>query len=162
MKNWANGLRTLLCCVLVCTHVMSIAQVYTWTDKDGRKHFGDPATTPEDKRDLPVHVPSPNVADRFVPNTANNANGADMGGDATQGSPSVSIAPSGVPKKPAFNDRSGCQAARQAYDASVACYAECGVTSCRGGLLQGGRGSSSCGRNNAACGQCKELPMPRC
>ncbi len=160
MRNWTKGWRMLLWCVLVCVHVMSIAQVYTWTDKDGRKHFGDPATTPEDKRDLPVHVPPPNVADRFIPNPVNN--GADVGGDATQGSPPVSIAPSGAPKKPAFNDRSGCQAARQAYDASLACYAECGKTSCRGGLAQGGRGSSSCGRNNAACGHCQELPMPRC
>ena len=45
MRNWKKGWRTLLWCVLMCAHVMSIAQVYTWTDKDGRKHFGDPATT---------------------------------------------------------------------------------------------------------------------
>jgi hypothetical protein len=56
-------------------------------------------------------------------------------------------------KKAKFS-KDECEALKKAYDASVACYAECSTP------VQQRFGSG--GRNNAKCGHCTQMSMPRC
>ena len=41
---------------LLCFAQISQAQVYTWTDENGKRHFGDEVSTPENRRESPVKV----------------------------------------------------------------------------------------------------------
>jgi hypothetical protein len=165
MKTMFREFRWAWVGLLLCGHLCAIAQIYTWTDKSGRKHFGDDVSTPENQRSTPVKIPSPNTAKRFEPNAPL---ATSSGSDAPADGPTP-FTTSATDPKAKTKDLSGvaarqeaCKAEKQAYQASAACYAECGISFCSGGLVQGGSGPSSCGRNNVNCGHCKDLPMPRC
>ncbi len=139
----------------------AVAQVYTWTDADGKKHFGDAATRPRDKTSPEIKVPPANVADRFAPRTASPPVAApDPKSEAPPPSPPVAPAPARpAPKISSVErDQDTCRAQWEAYDAGAACYAECGknIACPNPGFFL------TCGRNNAECGHCSDAPMPRC
>ena len=139
----------------------AMAQVYTWTDANGKKHFGDAATRPSDKTSPEIKVPPANVADRFEPRPAPPPIGQPEPKieDPMLASPAPPAPARPVPKVSSVErDQDTCRAKWDAYDASAACYAECGKNiACRNPDA-----FRSCGRNNAACGHCSDAPMPRC
>lgn len=140
--------------LLLCGHLFAIAQVYTWTDEKGRKHFGDEVSTPENQRGTPVKIPLTNTAKRFEPDTPPAAPSAsDAPTEVAAPMPSALTDPkTGAPKRPGVAaEQDACKAQNAAYQASRACYAECST------LNVGGRG-----HNNAQCGHCTPLPKPRC
>lgn len=151
--------------LLLCGHLFAIAQVYTWTDDKGRKHFGDEVSTPQNQRGTPVKIPQSNAAKRFEPKAPLAASsGTDAPADGSASVPTSATDPKAKTKEltSVAAKQEVCKAERQAYKASVACYAECGISFCSGGLVQGGSGPGSCGRNNVNCSHCNDLPMPRC
>lgn len=155
MGNAARWWRWVMVGGLLCSHLLAGAQdVYTWTDEKGRKHFADKVSTPENRRDTPVDIPPPNVAKRFVP--AQPLAGQAGTGDATPGLPGAIPAVSTDPKpaekkKPkAMFTNEECEAKRAAYAASEACFGECATPT----IYQS--------KNNAKCGHCTQMTMPRC
>jgi hypothetical protein len=156
MSAWGLLGRLALWVCLAGTGGAAMAQVYTWTDADGKKHFGDAATKPRDRTSPEVKVPPANVADRFearqtpepIPAGPESQSAAAPPAQSTPGPAARKI--SGVQR-----NQDACLTQWKAYDASAACYAECGRTICRGILFD-------CKRNNAACGHCQDVPRPNC
>ena len=139
--------------LLLCSHLLAMAQVYTWTDEKGRKHFGDQVSTPESHRGKPVNIPTPNIAQRFEPapslvapsESATTADGTAPVASSFPDPKAKSKTPTGVAAS-----QEACKAQKQAYQASAACFAACSRP------VAGG------GRNNARCGHCTPLNSPRC
>lgn len=132
----------------------AMAQVYTWTDANGKKHVGDAATRPRDKSSPEIKVPPAIVADRFEPRTASPPVTAPEPKDEV--APPVQLtlpSPNIEARKPSNVDMSkeSCRAKWDAYDSGVSCFSACGKP------MTGFRG-----RNNADCGHCQDAPMPRC
>ena len=151
LGNWV------LAGLLLASHGGASAQVYTWTDAQGRKHFSDEASIPGNSREKRVEVPPPNLANRFVPTPLSAA--TTLPPEDTPTKPDATPAAATTPdtnnknaKKKAFT-REECGALKQAYDASAACFAACSKPV----QAYGQRG-----RNNANCGHCQQLTMPRC
>lgn len=139
---------------LAGTFGATMAQVYTWTDADGKKHFGDAAMRPKDKATPEVKVPPPNVADRFeARQTPERQVEATSPPEALSSPPPAAPMPTeeARPRSGTERGQDACKAKWEAFDAATACYDVCGKN-----LAQGG------GRNNAACGHCTDVPMPRC
>ena len=141
---------------LLCVAQISLAQVYTWTDEKGRKHFGDEVSTPENRRESPVKVPPPNIAERFTPaqkpDSASQTTAGETGSNAPPTIPAQGARPpSGMGVK---ESQARCESQKQAYDSSAACFAACGKTVCTRG--------QGCRRNNAACGHCQDMLPPNC
>lgn len=139
---------------LMCVQLLAGAQIYTWTDEQGRKHFADEVGTPEHQRTTPVKVSPPNLVERFVP-PAQSAQSAD-GDAAAQGAgsgatPTAPPAPSQGQRSPSRSSsrEQACKAAKAAYEASLACFQGCGRRVVYG-------------TDNSACGECQQLPMPDC
>jgi hypothetical protein len=139
---------------LLCSHLWASAQdVYTWTDEKGRKHFADKVSTPENRRDKPVNIPPPNVAKRFAPSQPNGATGT---GDASPGLTGAMPVVSADPKPPekkkpkVMFTNEECDARKAAYAASEACFVECATPTVHQS------------KNNANCGHCTQMSMPRC
>ena len=65
MSAWGLLGRLALWVCLAGTGGAAMAQVYTWTDANGKKHFGDAATRPRDKTSPEVKVPPANKLLRF-------------------------------------------------------------------------------------------------
>ena len=154
MKTVFRGCRWAWVGLLLCGHLFAIAQVYTWTDEKGRKHFGDEVTTPGNQRGKTVNIPPPNVAERFKPDaTLATPSASDAPAEAAAPVPTAGSDPkAGSPKRPGVAaGQEACKAQNEAYQASRACYSECST------LNVGGRG-----HNNAQCGHCTPLTKPRC
>lgn len=164
MRAWFLLSRLMLWACLAGIGGTAIGQVYMWTDAQGKKHFGDAATRPWDKPSPELKVPPANVADRFVaPQTSDpdplppgTDEEASSSPDGSAVAPTLPHGPGSSARKLSGVDRSqdACRAQWAAYDAGVACYAECGKTAC-GGFM-------SCAQNNAECGHCQDAPRPRC
>lgn len=139
---------------LLLFSLLAIAQVYTWTDEQGRKHFGDEVTTPGNQRETPVNIPPPNVAEPFKPDTPPAAPSApDAPAEVAAPVPAALTDPmAGTPKRPGVAaEQEACKAQNEAYEASKACFAECSTLNKPGS-----------GRNNAQCGHCTPMTKPRC
>lgn len=159
MVNAAGWWRYALVGGLLCGHLWATAQeVYTWTDEKGKKHFADKASTPEDRRNKPVDIPPPNVAKRFVPTPqqAPQASGDIPPPPVAQPSPAPKPKLPDPKKKGKFS-RDECEALKKAYEDSAACFAECSTPT-----HSNQNGYPSGGRNNAKCGHCTQMNMPRC
>lgn len=140
--------------VLLLGSLLAIAQVYTWTDEQGRTHFGDEVTTPANQRETPVHIPAANVAEPFKPDTPPSVPSVpDAPAEVAAPVPSMVTDPqTGLPQRPGVAaEQEACQAQNEAYQASRACFAECSTLNKPGS-----------GRNNAQCGHCTPLTKPRC
>lgn len=135
------------------------AQVYTWTDEQGRKHFTDEAATPGNGRTKRVEVTPPNLANRFVPSSSTTTTTLPAEGSPTKPDVTVAVAPNtGFQSKNARKKnftREECASLKQAYDASSECFAACSTPANANGYGQKGR-------NNANCGHCQQMIMPRC
>lgn len=140
---------------LLCFAQISQAQVYTWTDENGKRHFGDEVSTPGNRRESPVKVPPANVAERFTANPKSDSapqTTGEAGSNAPQSIPTQGLKPpGGLGVK---ESQARCKAQKQAYASSVACFAACGRTVCVD--------HRECRRNNAACGHCQDTPRPNC
>lgn len=154
--HWAVG----ACFLLGAVAPGSVfAEVYRWTDSNGRVHFGDRPHSTDPKVVKDMVVPRPNLAEGFKGSPAAAPAGpTDAGAIADNKSPA---APTPAASSPQINaspkrgfaeqGKASCQAKVAAYRASKACFDECG--------RQNGRLS---GRNNAGCEHCVDLPMPNC
>lgn len=130
------------------------AQVYTWTDSNGKKHFGDAATRPRDKISPEIKMPPANVADRFE--VRNSPEPTSTQAPPVDSAPAPATAPSTRPlnaSRPSSVDRSrnSCKAKWVAFESAVSCYDACAKPM-----------APFRGRNNAECGHCQDLPMPNC
>jgi hypothetical protein len=139
---------------LLCFAQISLAQVFTWTDENGKRHFGDEVSTPGNRRESPVKVPPANVAERFTANPKPDS-APQTAGEAGSNAPPIIPAQgqksqSGMGVK---QSQAACEAKKQAHASSVACYASCGRTICP---------HRRCRINNAECGHCQDLPPPNC
>jgi len=140
------------------------AQIYTWTDADGKKHFGDAAMRPKDKAISEVKIPPANVSERFEARKESELpHVPEPQSEAVPPAPTVpygASTPLPMPRKISSveRDQDTCRAQWEAYDAGAACYAECGknIACPSPGFFL------TCGRNNAECGHCSDAPMPRC
>jgi Domain of unknown function (DUF4124) len=136
-----------------------LAEVYRWTDSNGRVHFGDRPHSTDPKAVKEVAVPRPNLVEGFKGPPAATPSGptdADAIGDNRTPAAPTPAAPApkvNAPPKRGFAEQSkaSCQAKVTAYRASKTCFDECG--------RQNGNMS---GRNNAGCEHCVDLPMPNC
>ncbi len=148
-----------LSALLLGGHGMTGAQVYTWTDEKGRKHFTDEASAPENGRSKRVEVAPPNLANRFVPSASTVTTALPAEGTATIPVPTAAVVPNtGYQNKNAKKNnvtREECAAQKQAYDASSSCFASCSTPATANSFGQKGR-------NNANCGHCQQVTMPRC
>lgn len=132
----------------------SLAQIYTWTDADGKKHFGDAAVRPKNSASPEIKVPPPNVVDRFEARKApEGQSGTASSSETLPLTPPAASQPTEQARRPSGTQRGqdSCKAKWDAFDSASACYAECGKSLAPDG-----------GRNNAACGHCTDVPMPRC
>lgn len=153
MRIGTRWMKCSLAVALLGAQLLAGAQINTWTDQHGRKHFADEAGTPEHQSTTPVTVPPPNVIERFTP-PAGQQSGADEAQQAGQ-PPVILPAPARPQRAPGLAaQQEACKAAKAAYEASRACFAECGKRFCSP--------YGHCGTNNSACGHCTELPMPHC
>lgn len=152
----ANALATrwALRLTLVLGLVPASAQVYTWTDADGKRHFSDSATRPKDQATPQVKVPPPNVANRFEPrSTARDLPAENHGEEGQALTPPAPVIPSNPSRSLSGVQRSqnSCRAQWDAYYDGADCFAGCGKT-------LGFFGT----RNNAGCGHCTDAPRPNC
>jgi hypothetical protein len=147
------SLQVLWICLAVLANAAA-AQVYTWTDAQGKKHFSDDAMRPKDQATPEARLSPGNVADRFQPRGSPSDNQAKPAAEGTQGGiPPAPIMPTAPPRPLSGVDRSqnDCRTKWNAYYDGADCYAACGQT-------LGGFGT----RNNAACGHCTDAPRPNC
>lgn len=132
----------------------SLAQVYTWTDADGKKHFGDAAVRPKNNVSPEVKVPPPNIANRFEAQKAPEGQSeTTIPAEVPPETPPAAPQPTKPSRRPPSTQRSqdSCKAKWDAFESASACYAECGKSLAPDGA-----------RNNAECGHCTDVPMPRC
>jgi hypothetical protein len=123
------------------------AALYSWIDKDGKKHFGDKVPAEYAKQvksveikktntmDQPPVVTTPGVsktASRAITQTSNQQNG----------------------------DTGTCDAQKRAYEDSVACFSRCRITN-QDNINSDGSTSPHV-NNVAACGHCTNVSKPNC
>lgn len=150
MRIGTRWMKCSLAVVLLGVQLLAGAQINTWTDQHGRKHFADEAGTPEHQRTTPVTVPPPNVIERFVPPAQLSPQAAGDEGANSGATPTAPPVPPQAQRSPSRSSREdACKAAKAAYEASLACFQGCG----RRGVY---------GTDNSACGRCQELPIPDC
>jgi hypothetical protein len=141
MKMATNRLwRGLLVVVLTASATLAQAELYTWVDKNGEKHYGDTVPPEHAKHAQPVETKQTN---------------------SMQSPPSVNYydppRPSGSTVQPddtqTADETNSCEAQQQAYDASMACFNECRKhTKIRGKKIN----------NVSECGHCTDAPKPNC
>ncbi|MFN3495570.1 MAG: DUF4124 domain-containing protein [Hydrogenophaga sp.] len=149
MTNTFMPWRRALLAALLGASAPAMAQIYTWTDADGKKHFSDGAMRPKDRATPEVNVPPPNVVDRFqAPPNAPAPPPPEPVSPPTAGAapPAAGRPLSGVDRS-----QNACRAQWDAYYDGADCFAACGQN-------LGGSGA----RNNAACGHCTDAPRPNC
>lgn len=155
--RWIPAKLVRLGCVLLAVGLIAStnvnAQVYRWVDANGKVHFSD-AEPPKGSRDVKqVDVGETNVVRPFQYRQTTE--------DAPQQQPtepeSGSAASEDTGKRTqrtVAEDKDSCAAQKAAYEASAACFAECGRT------FRSATGSYA--RNNANCGHCTEAVAPNC
>ncbi len=134
------------------------AEVYRWKDSKGQVHFGDRPNAADSRAAKEVVVPRPNLAQGFKGTPSSKAGEptkAASGGEADDPARPSQAVDHAKPKrapKPGFavQSQESCQAKKEAYRASAACFLACGQHIY-------GRG-----QNNAGCENCEDQPMPRC
>lgn len=121
----------------------SYAEVYSWVDKDGKKHFGQEVPKEYAKKSTVIEVKSVNSMDE----TKTRPNYQPTSAPAYQ-----------QPQMPVMQDNntgnlSSCEQQKRAYEDSVACYARCRLP----------KDSYSPRVNNVSgCTQCVDVKKPNC
>lgn len=121
--------------LFTCTTLFSAAEVYTWTDKNGKKHFGDKVPAEYEAQSKPVESKPINTLPRSNVYVS----------EPPQGQPNTVVIPS-----TRANEKAEKTCAQQWADFSGAqnCFSQC--------TMKGG------GINAAKCSHCQNLPRPRC
>lgn len=133
-----KGWRSLLIIALATLTTLAQAELYTWVDKNGKKHYGDKvppeyakqATTVEQKK--PNTMPAPPSVEFYQPPPARNQ----------------------VNDQPAStgNQDNSCEQQKRAYEESLACYNDCRLHRIRTHNVN----------NVSACGHCTDVKKPNC
>ena len=114
------------------------SEIYSWVDKDGKKHFGEEVPKQYQKQSKTIEVKPVNS----IPAT-----------DVTTAQPQTNkrAAPVFVANDNSQNTDS-CEQQKRAYEDSVMCYASCKNNGHGGGRVN----------NVSACGKCQDLKKPAC
>ena len=135
-------IRLLSLILLLGTNVV-YAEIYSWVDKDGKKHFGQEVPKEYAKKSTVIDVKSVNVMDETkvqpTPRTNNKPTYQHPQPTATQDDD--------------YENLSSCEQKKRAYEESVACYAECRLPK----EESGGRVN-----NVSACRHCVDAKKPNC
>lgn len=136
-------LRVTLTVWLACLSVLAQAELYTWVDKNGKKHYGD--TVPPEHTNKAQTVEAKKINTMPAPPSVNYYE-TPQHSDAN--------APSDAQENPAVDaEANSCEAQQQAYENSVACYNECRKhTKTHGKKIN----------NISDCGECADAPKPHC
>lgn len=119
------------------------AEIYSWVDKDGKKHFGQEVPKEYAKKSTVLDVKSVNVMDETkVQSTPRNSN-----------RPSFPQPQAAAAENDTYENLSSCEQKKRAYEESVACYAECRLPK----EASGGRVN-----NVSACRHCVDAKKPNC
>lgn len=128
---------------LIIVSNIAHSEVYTWVDKDGKKHFGQEVPKEYAKKSTVIEVKTVNSMDETKTRPSLQPNNT----------PSYQ-----QPQLPATQDNyseklSSCEQQKRAYEESVACYANCRLP----------KDSYSPRVNNVSgCTQCVDVKKPNC
>ncbi|WP_353396082.1 DUF4124 domain-containing protein [Hydrogenophaga sp. 5NK40-0174] len=132
-------------------------KMYRWKDANGRVHFSDKRPEQPGLTVQEIEPRSTNSLQPFVSRPSS------MPVDVRRNSsaevkPAPEQPPEEVRRRPLSVEASqeSCEAQKRAYEASAACYAECGRSTFSG------RTGFQNGRNNSQCGHCTDATMPDC
>jgi hypothetical protein len=132
-----SQLAKLLMLCLLFTFSSAHCEIYSWVDKDGKKHFGEEVPKQYQKQSKTIEakpvnsIPAPAV----IPPAQTNKR----------------TAPVFVSNDSPPNTNS-CEQQKRAYEESVMCYASCKNNGNGGGRVN----------NVSACGKCQDLKKPSC
>lgn len=121
---------------------LSFAEVYTWVDKDGKKHFGQEVPKEYANKGKVVDLKTMNVMEKT------NANPTSFPTPTNYQEPQAQSEPEAPAEK-----LSACELKKREYEKSVACYASCRFP-------KDNRGSRV--NNVAGCGHCVDVKKPDC
>lgn len=125
------------------------AAMYTWVDKDGKKHFGDKVPPEYAKQVQSVGIKKMNTMEQ--PPALNTAR-AETTPSASRPSPRANVQQAA--------DADSCEAQKSAYNASQACFSRCRITN--QDELNADGSMSPHVNNVAACGHCTDVKKPNC
>lgn len=124
--------------LVTCSISSSFAETYTWTDKQGHKHFGDEIPPEYATHAKPVDTKSTNTIPAIQPTDDDSGYNNQTKGAAT----TINI-PNSLPK-----ESDACTKQKNEYLNAQLCYNKC--------RLSGG------GINKAKCSDCADVKKPDC
>jgi hypothetical protein len=131
----------LLSLTLLLSTSFVYAEIYSWVDKDGKKHFGQEVPKEYAKKSTVIDVKSVNVMDETKvsppPRTTNK----------------TTYQQTHTGQDDSYENLSSCEQKKRAYEESVACYADCRLPK----EESGGRVN-----NVSACRHCVDAKKPNC
>lgn len=135
--------RSCLCLVLSLFVSFASAEVYTWVDENGKKHYGDSVPAKYQTQSKTVDTNDINTIQSVDPQHYAEP---DYGAAQNDGSDARSKLIKS--NEPASRQNDSCEQQLEAFKRSQACYGQCG--------LVGG------GINKARCSHCVDLKKPNC
>ncbi len=135
----SKSLRSALVLLLAGISILAQAELYTWVDKNGKKHYGDKippeyakqASSVEQKKTNTMPAPpSVNFYQAPARNQVNNQPAADN----------------------SSNQGNSCEQQKRAFEESQACYDDCRLHRVRTHNVN----------NVSACGHCTDVKKPNC
>lgn len=145
-------LRNVFILLLATQALLAQAALYSWVDKDGKKHFGDKVPAEYAKQvktvdikaansmEAPPVIDKPEPAKRVLKSATPAAENSDT---------------SSATNDNEQDDPASCEAQKQAYQESLACF-----NKCRDSGANNGEGRAY--NNVAACGHCTNVKKPKC
>ncbi len=125
-----------LCLIAItCSAPLAFSETYTWTDKQGKKHFGDEVPKEYLSQSKTVDTKSTNT----IPGVETHHNDTTENNNTAQ----FIAVPNSSPKI-----SSACEQQKNEYLSAQLCFNKC--------RLVGG------GINKAKCPDCKDVPKPNC
>jgi hypothetical protein len=129
--------------IVLLASPLAWSEIYSWVDENGKKHFGDKIPPEYQDQASPYELSEINTSEAVEvqkqPSSSSSSTGSSRSG-----------ASSGSLDRPTSSGRaSSCEVAKQEYQRSLSCYANCRV-------LVGGV------NNISRCGNCKNVKKPNC
>lgn len=119
-----------------CTVLPVHAEVYTWVDKEGKKHYGDKVPAEYLSKSSEVSTKTVNTLPKMTAPIINTPSAQ---------SPTAAFVGNESPEN---ETKSSCAQLWSDFEASQRCFSKC--------VMKGG------GINVAKCDNCKDLPRPNC
>lgn len=129
--------------IIVCLFTFNYAhsEVYSWVDKDGKKHFGQEVPKEYQKQSKTVDV-----------KPVNSMQATEVTEPPPQKPARQTYPPYNSPQNDNSQNLSSCEQQKRAYENSVSCFARC---------KNNGDGERYV-NNVAACGRCQDMKKPSC